>query len=925
MVFPADDRDVLVELKIGPSTWTDITPDVYTRDLIEITRGRSDEVSEAAPTSCRFNVDNAGGKFSLRNPLSTLYGKIGRNTQARVALQTDPVYDAYSNASGTGDLSWTHTPVGNPTGVCVFIWQYNTNAFQIASVTYGGVAMERKIGGLFALGATNVVGYMYWLNTSIPAGPQTIVVDTTATILRQASAITVTGGSNAEIDNSGFANSGGSPSANPGMALLTFKRSRLFGSLLSELDDGSTISATAGFTELGEHDIGTETVSVVRSTNTQVPGTYGMNWNAASAHWGLMAVAIRAVYYRSTTEIPALPPRWNDTGRDPSMLIESNGLLRRLGQGTDPAQTGLRDYILSKPQSLTTYYPLSGAEGTKESVNLGATWKGSTRFSGVKDPGPGPVFTYGVDMGSYLGTGMELNATGTTSYMFGQVGTGEQSGAALDFVWQSPAMGVLTAEIQDYNLNRWAVTLNTSSDDCTAQVSFIDPNVGPIGFAATAFLPELQNTDVHHCRLQVIVVGADTNYILYIDGVSVKTGTMSGYKWLGTSLFRLYYTRYVNQTVMNIAHLTVWSENNPAVIPLASDITAAAKGYAGETAGVRMLRIAGVGAIPFTVVGDPADTTVMGPQFSESKLTQLRDAESTDRGILAEPRDQLALTYRTRASMYAQTPKLTLDMSAGQVSVPFEPTDDDTYIRNDVTAVRREGDSYRVVQTAGKLSISDPPNGVGRYKDEVTVNVQTDAQLPGFASWLMNAGTLDQARYPSITVDLAKNSIVDAGLEAAILALDYGDRILLTNASFLNIYDDISLIVLGYNETIGPHEHKIRFSCMPETAYAVAVWGVSPSVGTDHYDTNGSALASGITTTATSLSVKDIGGTLWTNDASAFPFDIQIGGERITVQNITGTTSPQTFSPVVRSVNGVVKSHLTDADVRLFRTPRYAL
>ncbi|MEV6413841.1 hypothetical protein [Kribbella sp. NPDC051718] len=924
MAFPADDRDVLVEMKIGPTTWTDITADVYTRDLIEITRGRNDEGAEAAPSFCRFSVDNTGGKYSLRNPLSTLYGKIGRNTQVRVSLQTDPVYDAYSNASGTGDLSWTHTPVGNPTGVCVFIWQYNTASGQVASVTYGGVTMERKIFGLFALGATNMVGYCYWLNTNIPDGPQTIVVDTTATILRQASAVSVTGGSNAEMDNSGFANSGGSASANPGMALLTFKRTRLFGSMFSELDDGSTISAGTGYVELGEHDIGTETVSVERSAVLPA-GNYAIGWNAASAHWGIMTVAIRTVYYRSTTEIPALPPRWNDTGTDPSIPIESAGLLRRLGQGTDPAQTGLRDYILSQPQSLTSYYPLSGAEGTKESINLGSTWKGSTRFSGVKDPGPGPVFTYGVDMGSYLGTGMELNATGNTSYMFGQVGTGEPSGAAFDFVWQSPAMGVLTAEIQDYNLNRWSVTLNTSSDDCTAQVSFIDPNVGPIGFAATAFLPELQNTDVHHCRLQVIVVGADTNYTLYIDGVSVKTGTMAGYKWLGTSVFRLYYTRYVNQTVMNIAHITVWSENNPAVIPSAAALTAAAKGYAGETAGDRLLRISSVGAIPLTIVGDPADTTVMGPQYSESKLTQLRDVESTDLGILAEPRDQLALTYRTRASMYAQAPKVTLDMSAGQVSAPFEPTDDDTYTRNDVTAVRREGDSYRIIQTVGKLSISDPPNGVGRYKDEVTVNVQTDAQLPGFASWLMNAGTLDQARYPSITVDLAKSSIVDAGLEAAILALDYGDRILLSNASFLNIYDDISLIVLGYTETIGPHEHKIRFKCMPEAAYAVAVYGTSPTVGTDHYDTNGSALAAGVNSTATSLSVKDTGGTLWTTDASAFPFDIQVGGERITVQNITGTSSPQTFSPVIRSVNGVVKSHLTDADVRLFRTPRYAL
>jgi hypothetical protein len=54
------------------------------------------------------------------------------------------------------------------------------------------------------------------------------------------------------------------------------------------------------------------------------------------------------------------------------------------------------------------------------------------------------------------------------------------------------------------------------------------------------------------------------------------------------------------------------------------------------------------------------------------------------------------------------------------------------------------------------------------------------------------------------------------------------------------------------------------------------------------------------------------------------PFDIMVGGERIRVTVVTGTTSPQTFT-VTRSINGVVKGHSSGADVELFHEAIYAL
>ncbi|QKN87603.1 hypothetical protein QEN63_gp18 [Streptomyces phage Vondra] len=47
-----------------------------------------------------------------------------------------------------------------------------------------------------------------------------------------------------------------------------------------------------------------------------------------------------------------------------------------------------------------------------------------------------------------------------------------------------------------------------------------------------------------------------------------------------------------------------------------------------------------------------------------------------------------------------------------------------------------------------------------------------------------------------------------------------------------------------------------------------------------------------------------------------FPFDIQLGGEVVTVHGISGDAAPQTFH-VTRAVNGISKAHEAGADVRL--------
>jgi hypothetical protein len=81
-------QDVTVELFYN-AAWNDHTTRVYTRDPIEITRGRSDEQGEPTPGSASLTLSNMNGdlvddRYNPRNPSSDLYGLIGRNTPIRI-------------------------------------------------------------------------------------------------------------------------------------------------------------------------------------------------------------------------------------------------------------------------------------------------------------------------------------------------------------------------------------------------------------------------------------------------------------------------------------------------------------------------------------------------------------------------------------------------------------------------------------------------------------------------------------------------------------------------------------------------------------------------------------------------------------------------------------------------------------------------
>jgi len=337
--------------------------------------------------------------------------------------------------------------------------------------------------------------------------------------------------------------------------------------------------------------------------------------------------------------------------------------------------------------------------------------------------------------------------------------------------------------------------------------------------------------------------------------------------------------------------------------------------WSGEYAGIRFARLCAEEGIGYRIYGAPADTVAMGTQAPKTADALLQECEDADKGLIFEPRQAYALGYRTRASMFNQAPTVTLSYSAAQLAEPMEPTDDDRLIANDVTATRSSGgSSARQSLTSGALSIQSPPNGVGPYPQTPAVNVATDAQLIDEAGWLVWLGTVDDFRYPVLSANLASPKVTAVYYQ--LQDLDIGDRIVVGSTPSWLPPDGISQLVQGQTEVLGDVFTE-QWSCAPELPYRVGILD-DPVLG--HADTDGSTVHAGISATATSMQVDTTGAgsPLWTTSGGDFPFDIAVGGERMTVTNITGASSPQTFT-VTRSVNNVVKTQTAGTDVRLWQ------
>lgn len=228
-----------------------------------------------------------------------------------------------------------------------------------------------------------------------------------------------------------------------------------------------------------------------------------------------------------------------------------------------------------------------------------------------------------------------------------------------------------------------------------------------------------------------------------------------------------------------------------------------------------------------------------------------------------------------------------------------------------------------MTQETGPLSVSDPPLGVGRYEASVDLNTAHDVQLRDHAGWRVHLGTWDEARYPTVTVDLVRNP----GLVDNVTSRESGDWLQVLNPPDWLPPGPIDLLIEGYSETINTHRWTVELNASAGGPWVVGLVNdpdADEPIGPrdpDRADTEACELTAAVGPHETTLPVRTTVGPPWidsTGYADMFPFDLTLGGETVRVRAVEGAGADQVLT-VERALNGIVKNHPAGAAVSLAR------
>ncbi|MFF4834111.1 hypothetical protein [Streptomyces sp. NPDC001315] len=578
-------------------------------------------------------------------------------------------------------------------------------------------------------------------------------------------------------------------------------------------------------------------------------------------------------------------PNWDTTGNSVWVDITISGPIRRLAQAPAPARSVLyRSIAEPAGASLRAYWPVEDASGSKTIVSpltsgSPMTFTGTPTLAGFDGfAASDPV----VLMAGNVLTGGVANYSNPTM-------------TQVRFLCTIPAEGLSDGKVicsidqEDYAAGSpqfWELFYTTTGNTLWLRQNDSDGNLLGIELQHTLDVRgrrlyvsvEMQESGANISRAirlydltdQIQYDASDTAFVSALTRVTrVQFGpaSRSAVGPTGTS----------GLTNVAIGHVTV----EDTITPLT--VLGVHLNPVGERAGRRIQRVCAEAAIPFQWIGDLDDTTAMGNQGKLNPLELMREAEAADGGMLYEAAGGLA--YRTRVSLCNQDPQLVLDYTAFNLSEIPTPIEDDRYIQNQVSVTAGDATATYSLDE-GSLSIEQPPTGVGVYGANITLNLGTSESPLSHAAWRVHMGTVDEPRYPQISVNLAHTSFVNnPDLERAVLNLRQGDRILVQNPPTWLPPGAIDQVILGVERALTHFEHRITFVCAPASPYRVGVTDTVLAV----IDTDGSALVEDATPTATALTVAPSAGQsgLWTTDSANLPLDVRVGGEVMRVTNIT--------------------------------------
>lgn len=818
--------------------WRSVTSDVLWENRINIRHGRLDESSDCPPASCSLTLKDLSGNYTRRNPLSPYYGFLGQNTPLRVrttVLMEDfstTGVDTWGTPSFGANGVWSHTVRGNvPTpstadfdkggGVGTIVIPNATNQrWGMTSLTDQFDDCDLEV--TFSTGAASITGgtavvslTAHGLDESVPQNWYSASVG-----LMTDGSIKLGIGLAVDADAA-------AATAAAGVVMgLTYSQNTQYKARFS--CQGYVMRAKVWLASAAEPAWQTSlTVTSWPDTqNDDIFSRVGIGASRATGNTNAsFTVSFRNFYVRSqrfSGEISSIRKGRDGTGNFQFAAIEASGALRRLSQGVEPIQSALRQATPALPY-LIAYWPMEeetdATQFTAATANtLPMTVQTTVMPQFASDSSydaskPLPVFNasaFGAVLPNYDAT---IFGSTQVRFLCHIPTTGATTNSVVCRIW-----GTGTARL-------WQLIYTTASGGTWTLEAY---NVSVNNVLSTVVHTGVDG-DLDRISIELDQNGANVDwavrrYTTKDSAVASSTGTLGGFT-IGQATY-MDFNQPNNQLVgTSVGHVTVQSN-----ITSFTDLTTQQNAYQGELAGARITRLCSDAGV--TVYVAPGTTEAMGVQSGDGFMGLLRECEKTDFGTLHDGRgqDTPILEYRPRASAYRQYPQMTLSMSGGHISQPFDPIDDDALLRNDVIAANKGGGEYNAVLSTGALSVLPPASGgSGRYKSQYDVNVAFDSQLNDIAGWWLALGTVDEYRFPGLTVDLGRTAVAGVtstssmSLYQATLNTFVDDRIDVTGMQISRIYDTVTLIVRGYSEVISQTDHYLTFNCSPYTPYRVTL------------------------------------------------------------------------------------------------------
>lgn len=908
--------------------WQVVTEDVYSSEgsSIKILRGRTDWAKDADPAEATipFRQDKseyataAGGgpligRYAPENPMSDLYGLIGRNTPVRVRLgasqprlhlagppttpaATTPDTAAlrltgdqrveilvkprawvtgsqyalarrYVVATGGRALGWWVTE----TGAMSFRYSSDGNAFttQISGATIPTTDAERWLAAWIdvANGANHIVGFETSLTGA--AGSWSAL------------------GANVTV--------AGNITIHPAQVPLEVGRVHAPGAVGIGVDP---FAGEIGAFRYRSGILATSTIvssvdfRTAEATDTTIVDDQGRTWTLTAGAY------ISDSSVRMTGEAAAWPQAWNETNTVRSANVTVAGVSRRAQRHQTPLQSSLRRDLSTK-SNVVAYWPLEEPKGA-------ARWSsGLAGDSTTLKPSVATEVTMGASDTFVASDPLpEFRETD----VFGRFPSYTPNvSQRLIFLVSVPSEGIAA----DRNLGRF-FTAGTAArwDIVYAAGGGLRVRAYDSGGALLLDLgPSAANLDGAPVMMSLWLEqqGANVFYqaaVFNLGGSAIvhAEGTLAGRTYgRFTSLICASTGGMEGTTLGHIALL------NGDVHSIWDTIGTSLVAWAGETAAARLLRLGADEGFPVRISGAGADVA-MGPQRSRTFVQLLREVPATDLGILQDADDAVAFDYRPASDMMASH---VLELPYYLVAPPFQPTNDDKATVNRVTTTSATGDRFTAEDTTSTMSVLPPPAGVGLYDQAADINTNTETDTAYNAWWRLALGTVPGSRWPDVVLHLDHPDV--ALIADEVLALRAGDIIRITDLPAGVPPGPVDLIINAIEDQISRPLHTVTFTCEPGKIWAgTGVWAAATGpwpADVARWDSSDTARgASAITTTQTTITLL-YGSIAWTTDPTHFPFDIMAGGERMRVTSISAPGGGSQLFTVVRSVNGIVKGH----------------